>query len=717
MVGLAIRLSPQDPNYEVNVTTPTIENQIILAPTPSPRGNRNVRDLFDQENIFLSENKRQESPARKYISPMKSRSNSLASSINKSSIGSTNKPLNYREILPLLSSKKTKSNDSKTNVDFTNTVEANNSEEAIAENSTFTSMVEEDVEQKDLSNETNQNEIEIDDEITESIEEIQINRTIDDSNYDFIDNSNYYEEKESCHNRYNEFDYDDEDIQATWKNSNEEIYMHSPIPAKTFIPFQCLNNTNTKEIETDDLNEDILDEDDFHTPRTSPIRNPFIESNNEIVTDTTINKQLDDRIGDLLDESINEESQDIENEDNNIDKVDEKIINNDNLEYNNITTNLSNKTPVKSKRGSIATPNRFKTPTKITKAIANTPIYPNGMTAGENAKYYDNNMRNYSNNNRKQSSTRKQSILSPHSNKLPITLDELSPVFQKSTISKEGRPSTGTIEKQWEFMKAYFVNNIDDELECDIALANFLTGDKKQYFENYESLDINEMRAIAVCLPDKFELDNDGKKAEWRARFMTRVKQLVGQFNGDLVKGGWDRKHNRRSMVKLPPLKPEQLRRPIYYYRTKEQCDSRLKQYDDKQALLDKKTVWLSNARITVDEAKREYDVILNEMRDPELKAAYGVEQFAMAKDLAKQEFIEADKKRKNLEKEVIQLKATIASSPMSREQFYASMVELDKFLAERDIDWNQSNLPPVLRLNELKDAMPNFCLLKKKQR
>jgi hypothetical protein len=46
----------------------------------------------------------------------------------------------------------------------------------------------------------------------------------------------------------------------------------------------------------------------------------------------------------------------------------------------------------------------------------------------------------------------------------------------------------------------------------DIALENFLMGDKKQWFLNIEKLDVVELRALALVLPLKFELDGDNKK-------------------------------------------------------------------------------------------------------------------------------------------------------------------------------------------------------------
>jgi hypothetical protein len=161
----------------------------------------------------------------------------------------------------------------------------------------------------------------------------------------------------------------------------------------------------------------------------------------------------------------------------------------------------------------------------------------------------------------------------------------------------------------------------------DIAYANFLTGENKSFFENLEGMDLTELRALALVMPSKFELDGDGKKNEWRTRFFARLKQLISQFRRDKVKGAWDPNLKTRAMVELPPLKADQLRRPIYYYRTKEQSDQKLKQYDDKLALLAKKEKLLSTAETEAKDAKEEYDTVLKEMRDPDFVELYGAEK------------------------------------------------------------------------------------------
>lgn len=41
--------------------------------------------------------------------------------------------------------------------------------------------------------------------------------------------------------------------------------------------------------------------------------------------------------------------------------------------------------------------------------------------------------------------------------------------------------------------------------------------------------DLVELRAITACLPKRFEVDGDGRKAAWRAAFLQRVQGLVAQ--------------------------------------------------------------------------------------------------------------------------------------------------------------------------------------------
>ena len=143
----------------------------------------------------------------------------------------------------------------------------------------------------------------------------------------------------------------------------------------------------------------------------------------------------------------------------------------------------------------------------------------------------------------------------------------------------------------------------------DIAKATFLFGEKKAYFENIESLDVLELRALVVSLPEKFELDNDGKKEAWKRRLISTCMSRVAQMNGEKVKGGWDPKLNARAMVMLPPPPPEQMRRNIYYYPTYDQCCVRLKKFHDKSILLEKKEKMLEQAFIEKEKSKKDYGI------------------------------------------------------------------------------------------------------------
>lgn len=84
-----------------------------------------------------------------------------------------------------------------------------------------------------------------------------------------------------------------------------------------------------------------------------------------------------------------------------------------------------------------------------------------------------------------------------------------------------------------------------------------VSAESKPFFEGLEAYDVVELRALALCVraatspTGRFERDADGRKADWRARFMARVKLLVQQQQGRMVKGGWDLRKNDRAMVSV----------------------------------------------------------------------------------------------------------------------------------------------------------------------
>jgi len=218
----------------------------------------------------------------------------------------------------------------------------------------------------------------------------------------------------------------------------------------------------------------------------------------------------------------------------------------------------------------------------------------------------------------------------------------------------------------------------------DIAMASFLTGELKFHFENIDSLDVLELRALALHMPARFENDKDGAKASWRAGFMARVKQLVGQQQGELVKGVWDAAQNKRTRVPQQTLKPSQQRRSLYFYRTVEEYGKRLAQYDTKAALLQRKEEALVAASEALGMSKLEYETTLIELRDPADLAQWGLATLTKSKNTAKTQCTEAERKHKQLQSDVHNLQRTIASNPVSRGQFEDAEVQTRAFLLER---------------------------------
>lgn len=90
-----------------------------------------------------------------------------------------------------------------------------------------------------------------------------------------------------------------------------------------------------------------------------------------------------------------------------------------------------------------------------TVSISGQPVYPDGRTGGESVAHYD-------------LSLRKDTIHVGIKNNSKIKqILKASPPFKspKSKRNPDGRPSIGTIENQWEFMKITYFNNNDEELE------------------------------------------------------------------------------------------------------------------------------------------------------------------------------------------------------------------------------------------------------------
>jgi hypothetical protein len=262
---------------------------------------------------------------------------------------------------------------------------------------------------------------------------------------------------------------------------------------------------------------------------------------------------------------------------------------------------------------------------------------------------------------------------------LPLNISELS-VAELQELAKQ-RQSLFPQELALELKSNKLLHWIISHPQ-DIATTNFLHGESRQYFVNLEVLDVVEMRAIRMMLPDKFELDSDGKKAEWRERFIQRLKQLVSQEKRESVKGGWDPESGKRIMVRLPELRDELKRRNLYFYKTWKQLTVRLGQYEEKERVVRKKQEILHKAEELEKELRQEYDTILEEMRDPSFKILYGAEKLNLAKESAKREWKVAEGRVNEVRREIQRLVNSIKSNPVTKTQFLDFIQEQEALLS-----------------------------------
>lgn len=278
---------------------------------------------------------------------------------------------------------------------------------------------------------------------------------------------------------------------------------------------------------------------------------------------------------------------------------------------------------------------------------------------------------------------------------MPVDLTELTTEQLQSQIQDKNY-GVFSFELIHELKRNKFLHWIIMHPE-DIMNANFLVGESKPFFENLELYDIVEMRALCLCIPKTFKIDFHGKKAEWKKRFMTRLKLLVSQEKGELIKGHYDLEKQERVMVPLPPLAPDVRRRPVYYYRTLAQCDAKLAQYTEKELMLSKKSALLVTAIEDVAAAKKEYEVTLEDVRRPEFKAILTADQLSAAKDSAKKEWQTAESKRKRLQEEVNRLMTTISSNPIPKQMYIQNMNNTRSYLKSKGIEWDKITTPVLI--------------------
>ncbi|CAM9500798.1 unnamed protein product, partial [Choristocarpus tenellus] len=172
----------------------------------------------------------------------------------------------------------------------------------------------------------------------------------------------------------------------------------------------------------------------------------------------------------------------------------------------------------------------------------------------------------------------------------------------------------------------------------DVECANFLVGEGSNSFTQLEAMDVVEMRAVWCVLPREFKRDGDGKKAEWRARFMMHLESLVRQEEGGVVSSGWDPVLGRRGTTHVPPLAPNQARHPAYFYPSGEMTQARINKLREHEQRLDSKKERLWELGEKMAETKVEVSSACADSRSKELISRYGIETLRRAREVAKAE-------------------------------------------------------------------------------
>ncbi|CAM9878848.1 unnamed protein product [Ectocarpus sp. 4 AP-2014] len=188
-----------------------------------------------------------------------------------------------------------------------------------------------------------------------------------------------------------------------------------------------------------------------------------------------------------------------------------------------------------------------------------------------------------------------------------------------------------------------------------------------------------------ACLPAKFEVDADGRKAAWRELFLQRAQSLVAQERGDTVSGGWDPEIGARREVRLPELTPEQTRRKEYFYPTAAEVEDKVQKLQERQRRLEEKQAKLAHVKDELlPEAKEEYANVLEDTRHPANKEAFRPEDLRRARDEAKSEVDRLAKEARRLEGDVSSAKRALRESPYTVDSLRAEADATRRLLAER---------------------------------
>ncbi len=107
------------------------------------------------------------------------------------------------------------------------------------------------------------------------------------------------------------------------------------------------------------------------------------------------------------------------------------------------------------------------------------------------------------------------------------------------------------------------------------------------------------------------------------------------------VAGGWDPLLNRRTKVKLPPLKPEQVRKEVYFYPSEADVANQLRRMQDLELTIATKRARLHSLTESneagekgfIDQAKAEYDACCEDARSTYLRNTHGKDLLTSLRD------------------------------------------------------------------------------------
>ncbi|KAJ1456499.1 hypothetical protein M885DRAFT_616140 [Pelagophyceae sp. CCMP2097] len=190
----------------------------------------------------------------------------------------------------------------------------------------------------------------------------------------------------------------------------------------------------------------------------------------------------------------------------------------------------------------------------------------------------------------------------------------------------------------------------------DITTSNFLAGAGAETFKNLGDYDVIELRAIYACCPKKFDRDQTGAKAAWRAELVERLEALVSRERRDVVAAGWDGEKDCRRLVSLPAVGEKQRRSQEFHYLSTPESDAVQARYEANRLRLDDRQASHASLELRLGECREERDNAFADARSEYLQQLYGK---PMLKQLAK----EADDTFKSVTHDVAKMKIDLDNS------------------------------------------------------